>query len=101
MSELQPMNKYEVKEAIDDAIQKHEARKEGNFVPIYALDLYKKDIEAQIRELDGEIKDIKADAADARDRNRWLFRLVVGAVITSLIPIAIALLSRGGGGILR
>lgn len=34
MSELTPMNKYEVKEAIDDAIQKHEARKEGSFVPI-------------------------------------------------------------------
>ena len=98
MSDLEPMNKYEVKEAIDDAIQKHEARKEGNFVPIYALDLYKKDIESQIRELNGEIKDLKADAADARDRNRWL---VVGAVITSFIPIAIALLSRGSGGLLR
>ena len=56
--------------------------------------LYKKDIEARV-------KDLEDDAAEARDTNRWLFRLVVGAVITSFIPILIALLSRGSGGLLR
>lgn len=94
MAENETMNRWEVKEAIQQAIDLHETRKATTYVPVYALDLYKKDIEARV-------KDLEDDAAEARDRNRWLFRLVVGAVITSFIPILIALLSRGSGGLLR
>ena len=88
------MNRWEVKEAIQQAIDLHETRKASIYVPVYALDLYKKDIEARLKELED-------DATEEKDRNRWLFRLVVGAVITSFIPILIALLSRGTGGLLR
>lgn len=89
-----PLNKWQVKEIIDDAITKHELRKENDFVRVYVLDLYKKDIESRL-------KDLEADSADAKDRNKWLFRLVVGAVITSFVPIVIALLSNSRGGLLR
>nr|DAY12851.1 MAG TPA: hemolysin [Caudoviricetes sp.] len=89
-----PLNKWQVKEIIDDAITKHELRKENDFVRVYVLDLYKKDIESRL-------KDLETDAAEAKDRNKWLFRLVVGAVITSFVPIVIALLSNSRGGLLR
>lgn len=89
-----PLNKWQVKEIIDDAITKHELRKENDFVRVYVLDLYKKDIESRL-------KDLEDDSADAKDRNKWLFRLVVGAVITSFVPIVIALLSNSRGGLLR
>lgn len=88
------LNKWQVKEIIDDAITKHELRKENDFVRVYVLDLYKKDIESRL-------KDLEDDSADAKDRNKWLFRLVVGAVITSFVPIVIALLSNSRGGLLR
>lgn len=89
-----PLNKWQVKEIIDDAITKHELRKENDFVRVYMLDLYKKDIESRL-------KDLETDSADSKDRNKWLFRLVVGAVITSFVPIVIALLSNSRGGLLR
>ena len=89
-----PLNKWQVKEIIDDAITKHELHKEKDFVPIYALEIYKKDIESRL-------KDLETDSAEAKDRNKWLFRLVVGAVITSFVPIVIALLSNSRGGLLR
>jgi hypothetical protein len=94
VAENETMNRWEVKEAIQQAIDLHETRKASMYVPFYALDLYKKEIEARV-------KDLETDAAEEKDRNRWLFRLVVGAVITSFIPILIALLSRGSGGLLR
>lgn len=97
MAENQSMNRWEIKEMIDTAIQVHETRKEGAFVPVYMLELYKKDIEAQIHEIKNDVEDLEGAASDAKDRNKWLFRLVVGAVLTSLIPIAIALMNRGGG----
>lgn len=89
-----PLNKWQVKEIIDDAITKHELRKENDFVRVYVLDLYKKDIESRL-------KDLETDSAESKDRNKWLFRLVVGAVITSFVPIVIALLSNSRGGLLR
>lgn len=89
-----PLNKWQVKEIIDDAIANHELRKENDFVRVYVLDLYKKDIESRL-------KDLETDSAEAKDRNKWLFRLVVGAVITSFVPIVIALLSNSRGGLLR
>ena len=89
-----PLNKWQGKEIIDDAIAKHELRKENDFVRVYVLDLYKKDIESRL-------KDLEDDSAEAKDRNKWLFRLVVGAVITSFVPIVIALLSNSRGGLLR
>lgn len=89
-----PLNKWQVKEIIDDAITKHELRKENDFVRVYVLDLYKKDIESRL-------KDLETDSEEAKDRNKWLFRLVVGAVITSFVPIVIALLSNSRGGLLR
>nr|DAR94288.1 MAG TPA: hemolysin [Caudoviricetes sp.] len=89
-----PLNKWQVKEIIDDSITKHELRKENDFVRVYVLDLYKKDIESRL-------KDLETDSAEAKDRNKWLFRLVVGAVITSFVPIVIALLSNSRGGLLR
>lgn len=91
------MNRWEIKEMVDNAIQAHETRKEGMFVPVYMLELYKKDIEAKVHDLEGSVRDLKEAAQDAKDRNKWLLRLVVGAVITSFIPIAIALLSKNGG----
>lgn len=89
-----PLNKWQVKEIIDDAITKHELRKENDFVRVYVLDLYKKDIESRL-------KDLETESAESKDRNKWLFRLVVGAVITSFVPIVIALLSNSRGGLLR
>lgn len=97
MSDNQSMNRWEVKEMVDNAIQAHETRKEGTFVPVYMLELYKKDIEAKVHDLEGSVRELKEAAQDAKDRNKWLLRLVVGAVITSFIPIAIALLSKNGG----
>ena len=82
---------------VDNAIQAHETRKEGTFVPVYMLELYKKDIEAKVHDLEGDVKNLQDAAKEARDRNKWLLRLVVDAVITSFIPIAIALLSKNGG----
>ena len=97
MSDNQSVNRWEVKEMVDNAIQAHETRKEGTFVPVYMLELYKKDIEAKVHDLEGDLKDLQDAAQEAKDRNKWLLRLVVGAVITSFIPIAIALMSKNGG----
>lgn len=97
MADNESMNRWQIKEMIDTAIQAHETRKEGAFVPVYMLELYKKDIEAKVHDLEGSVRELKEAAQDAKDRNKWLLRLVVGAVITSFIPIAIALLSKNGG----
>lgn len=97
MADNESINRWQIKEMIDDAISKHELRKESTFVPVYMLEIYKKDVEAQVHELENSVKDLEAAASDAKDRNKWLFRLVVGAVLTSFVPIAIALLSKNGG----
>lgn len=88
------LKEWEVKDIVRSAIEDHETRKEGKFVLKYELDLLQKDN-------DRRLKDLEDDAADAKDRNKWLFRLVVGAIIVSLIPIVIALLSQSQGTILK
>lgn len=98
MADNESMNRWQIKEMIDDAISKHELRKENSFVPVYMLEIYKKDVEAQVHDLKNSVKDLEDAANDAKDRNKWLLRLVVGAVITSFIPIAIALMSKTNGG---
>lgn len=88
------LKKWEVQELIRESMEKHEASKEGKFVLKYELDLLQKDN-------DRRLGDLESDSVEAKDRNKWLFRLVVGAIITSLIPIAIALLSQSQGNILK
>lgn len=88
------MKKWEVQDSIREAIERHEVQKENKFIMKYELDLLQKDN-------DRRLGDLEQDGADAKDRNKWLFRLVVGAIITSLIPIVIALLSQPQGNILK
>ena len=88
------IKKWEVQELIRKSIEDHETRKEGKFVLKYELDLLQKDN-------DRRLSDLEEDAKDSKDRNKWLFRLVVGAIIVSLIPIVIALLSQSQGNILK
>lgn len=88
------MKKYEVQELIREAIERHELQKENKFIMKHELDLLQKDN-------DRRIGNLEQDTTEAKDRNKWLFRLVVGAIITSLIPIVIALLSQSQGNILK
>lgn len=89
--------RWEVAEMIRDAIEKHETRKESLFVTKtefeYATRLSQQSVEDRIRALE-------VDSRDNKDHNKWLFRLVVGAVVLSLIPIAVALLAQAQGNIL-
>ena len=87
------LKKWEVQDMIRTAIEDHETRKENKFVLKYELELLQKDN-------DRRLIDLENDSRDAKDRNKWLFRLVVGAIIVSLIPIVIALLSQSQGNIL-
>ena len=88
------IKKWEVQELIRKSIEDHETRKEGKFVLKYELDLLQKDN-------DRRLVDLEDDSKESKDRNKWLFRLVVGAIIVSLIPIVIALLSQSQGNILK
>lgn len=88
------MKKWEVQEAVRKSIEDHETRKEGKFVLKYELDLLQKDNDRRLGDLEG-------DSTDSKDRNKWLFRLVVTSIIVSLIPIVIALLSQSQGNILK
>ena len=88
------IKKWEVQELIRKGIEDHETRKEGKFVLKYELDLLQKDN-------DRRLVDLEDDSKESKDRNKWLFRLVVGAIIVSLIPIVIALLSQSQGNILK
>lgn len=90
--------KWEVAEMIRVAIDAHETKKEGNFITKTEFE-YANKLRDQL--VDGRLKTLEEDASDAKDRNKWLFRLVIGAIIASLIPIAIALLSQAQGNILR
>ena len=88
------LREWEVKDIVRAAIEDHETRKEGKFVLKYELDLVQKDN-------DRRLVDLEDDSKESKDRNKWLFRLVVGAIIVSLIPIVIALLSQSQGNILK
>ena len=88
------LKKWEVQELIRTAIEDHETRKESKFVLKYELELLQKDN-------DRRLVDLENDSKEAKDRNKWLFRLVISAIITSLIPIVIALLSQAQGNILK
>ena len=88
------LKKWEVQELIRTAIEDHETRKESKFVLKYELELLQK-------VNDRRLVDLENDSKEAKDRNKWLFRLVISAIITSLIPIVIALLSQAQGNILK
>ena len=90
--------KWEVAEMVRVAIDAHETKKEGSFITKTEFE-YANKLRDQL--VDGRLKTLEEDASDAKDRNKWLFRLVIGAIIASLIPIAIALLSQAQGNILR
>lgn len=88
------LKKWEVQDMIRTAIEDHETRKENKFVLKYELELLQKDN-------DRRLIDLENDSRDAKDRNKWLFRLVISAILVSLIPIVIALLSQSQGNILK
>lgn len=88
------VKRWEVGDMIRAAIKEHELEKENKFV-------FKYELQSKEESLSRRLVDLEEDAKDAKDRNKWLFRLVVGAIITSLIPIVIALLSQSQGNILK
>jgi len=88
------LKKWEVQDMIRTAIEDHETRKENKFVLKYELELLQKDN-------DRRLNDLETDSKESKDRNKWLFRLVISAIITSLIPIVIALLSQAQGNVLK
>ena len=88
------LKEWEVKDIVRAAIEDHETRKEGKFVLKYELELQQKDNDRRLINLEDDNK-------DGKDRNKWLFRLVIGAIIISLIPIVIALLSQSQGNVLK
>lgn len=96
--EDRPVEKWEVAEMIRMAIEAHEVKKEGNFVSKTEFE-YAAKLRDQI--VDKRLLDLERDQIDARDRNKWLFRLVVGAIVVSMIPIVIALLSQAQGSVLK
>lgn len=93
-----PPERWEVAEMIRDGIEKHEAKKEGQFITKTEFEYASK---LRDQAVDGRLKSLESDATDSKDRNKWLFRLVIGAIIVSLIPIVIALLSQAQGNILK
>ena len=88
------LKKWEVQDMIRIAIEDHETRKENKFVLKYELELLQKDN-------DRRLVDLENDSKESKDRNKWLFRLVISAILVSLIPIVIALLSQSQGNILK
>ena len=96
--ENQKPEKWEVAEMIRVAIDAHETKKEANFITKTEFEYANK---LRDQPVDGRLKTLEDDSKEAKDRNKWLFRLVIGAIIASLIPIAIALLSQAQGNILR
>ena len=88
------LKRWEVQDMIRTAIEDYETRKENKFVLKYELELLQKDN-------DRRLVDLENDSKESKDRNKWLFRLVISAIITSLIPIVIALLSQAQGNILK
>lgn len=93
-----PIERWQVAELIRLAIEAHEIKKESNFVTKTEFE-YANKLRDQL--VDKRLADLEQDQTDAKDRNKWLFRLVVGAIILSLIPIAIALLAQSQGSILK
>lgn len=96
--EQTPPERWEVAELIRDAIEKHEIKKESSFVTRTEFEYANKLRDQQV---DKRLLDLETDGNDAKDRNKWLFRLVIGAIIVSLIPIVIALLSQAQGNVLK
>jgi hypothetical protein len=96
--ETTPPERWEVAEMIRGAIEVHETKKESNFVTKTEF-TYANQLRDQA--VDKRLKDLEDDATDAKDRNKWLFRLVIGAIIVSLIPVVIALISQAQGNILK
>lgn len=97
-NENKPIERWQVAELIRLAIEAHEIKKESNFVTKTEFE-YANKLRDQL--VDKRLADLEQDQTDAKDRNKWLFRLVVGAIILSLIPIAIALLAQSQGSILK
>lgn len=100
-NETNKPEKWEVAEMIRVAIDDHETKKEGSFKDRITKTEFEYANKLRDQLVDGRLKTLEEDASDAKDRNKWLFRLVIGAIIASLIPIAIALLSQAQGNILR
>lgn len=85
-------NIWEVKEIVADAIALHEAKKEGVFVPKYDLELYKKDVENRLVDLE------RAAEERRKTYNRW-FWMVTSGVVSMAIPTILTWLgSLPGGG---
>lgn len=97
-NENKPIERWQVAELIRLAIEAHEIKKESNFVTKTEFE-YANKLRDQL--VDKRLADLEQDQTDAKDRNKWLFRLVVGAIILSLIPITIALLAQSQGSILK
>lgn len=62
------------------------------------------DNEKEILKLKAEVEALgkdngiqNAEIADLKDKNKWLFRTVAGAIITGLVGICIAFISMGMG----
>ena len=90
--------KWEIAEMIRASIESHEIKKEGSFVSKTEFEYVNK---LRDQAVNSRLGDLEKDSTNAQDRNKWLFRLVVGAVILSFIPIVIALLSQAQGSILK
>lgn len=58
-------------------------------------DLIKLKADVESLEKDNGIQN--AEIADLKDKNKWLFRTVAGAIITGLVGICIAFISMGMG----
>lgn len=92
------MEPWQVDEKIRNAIELHETRKDGVFVTKTEFE-YTNKLRDQL--VDKRLADLEQENNDTKDRNKWLFRLVIGAIIISLIPVLIALLSTSQGSILK
>lgn len=93
-----PITRWQASEMIRLAIEKHEQKKETKFVTKTEFE-YTNKLRDQLT--NERLKDLENYNIEAKDRSKWLLRLVGGAVILSLIPIIVALLSQAQGSILR
>lgn len=93
-----PPERWEVSEMIRTAIETHEVKKEASFVTKTEFEYASK---LRDQAVDKRLKDLEDGSDDVKDRNKWLYRLVIGSIIVSLIPIVIALLSQAQGNVLK
>lgn len=54
-------------------------------------------LKAAVGALEKDNQNQNDDIAELKDKNKWLFRTVVGAIITGLVGIVIALIRMGVG----